>query len=162
MKFSARFISLSVVCLAMSAMLVSTAFAQTDEQVGVWKLNVAKSKYSVGALPKSGTTTIEAAGMGTKVSVDQQLADGTMRQWSFTSSYDGKDSTITGNNPDADSVARRRVNPITIQTVATKNGKVTTTQRSAVSKDGLSRIVTTTGTNAAGQKVNNMAFYDKQ
>jgi hypothetical protein len=128
----------------------------------VWKLNVAKSKYSPGPAPKSATTKIEAAGAGTKVIVDQEMADGIKRHWEFTSNYDGKDSPVTGNNPDTDMVARTRLDPATVQTVAKKAGKLTTTQTSAVSSDGKTRTVTTKGVNASGQQVNNVAVYERQ
>ena len=152
-------------CLAsaFAAVLAGTVFAQAaDPQVGSWKLNIAKSKYSPGPPPKSGTTKIEAAGAGTKVTVDQVLSDGAVRHWEFTANYDGKDSPVTGNNPDADMVARTRVNANTVKTVSKKNGKVTTSQTSAVSSDGKTRTVTTTGVSASGQAVNNVAVYDKQ
>jgi hypothetical protein len=146
----------------LSAVLAAPAFAQSDSQVGVWKLNVAKSKYSPGPAPTTATSTIEAAGAGTKVSVDQTLPDGSKRQYSFTSNYDGKDVPVTGTNPDADTVARTRVNATTVKTVGKKGGKVTTTQTSTVSADGKTRTVTTTGTNGKGQAVKNVAVYDRQ
>ena len=143
--------------------LGGTALAQsTDSQVGTWKLNLAKSKYSPGPAPKSATTKIEAVGAGTKVVVDQVEADGTKRHWEFTSNYDGKDSPMTGNNPNADMVARTRIDATTIQSIAKKDGKVRTTQTSTVSADGKTRTVTTKGVNAAGQTVNNVAVYDRQ
>ena len=85
-----------------------------------------------------------------------------MRHWEFTANYDGKDSAVTGNNPDADMVARTRANANTVKTVSKKGGKVTTSQTSAESSDGKTRTVTTTGLNAAAQAVNNVAVYDKQ
>ena len=117
-------------------------------------------EYSPGPGPKSATTKIEAVGAGSKVSVDQALADGTARHWEFTANYDGKDSPVTGNNPDADTVARTRLDANTVQTVAKKGGKVTTSQTSAVSSDGKTRTVTTKGVNASGQQVNNVAVYE--
>jgi hypothetical protein len=82
--------------------------AQTpDPQVGTWKVNLAKSKYSPDPAPKSATTKIEAAGAGTKVIVDQAPADGPVRHWKFTSNYDGKDMPVTGNNPDAERLLAR-------------------------------------------------------
>ena len=151
-----------VACVCFFGLLAGVPLAQSDPQVGVWKLNLAKSKYSPGPAPKSQTTTIEAAGAGAKVTVDQVAGDGTMRHWEFTANYDGKDSKVTGNNPDADTVARTRTNPNTIQTISKKDGRVTTTQLSVVSSDGKTRTVTTTGINGSGQKVNNVAVYDKQ
>jgi hypothetical protein len=152
----------SVACLGLCSILVGAAFAQSDPQVGLWTLNVAKSKYSPGPAPKSGTTRIEAAGAGTKVIVDQVTADGSARHWEFTANYDGKDSPVTGNNPDVDTVARTRIDANTVQTISKKGGKVTTTQTSAVSSDGKTRTVTSKGVNASGQQVNNVAVYEKQ
>jgi hypothetical protein len=162
MRLTIRPVVSSIGCLALSFFLSGAVFAQSDPQWGVWKLNVAKSKYSPGPAPKSGTTTIEAAGEATKVTVDQELSDGTTRHWTFTAKYDGKDSAVTGNNPDADMVARTRVNATTVRTTSKKGGKATTTQTSAVSSDGKVRTVTTTGVNALGQKVHNVAVYEKQ
>ncbi len=149
-----------------ATLVLSTAVAvmgqSPDTWLGTWKVNVAKSTYSPGPAPTSASTTIEAAGMGAKVVVDQVMADGSARHWEFTGNYDGKDYPITGNNPDADTVARTRINPTTVQTTSKKGGKVTTTQTSAVSSDGKTRTVTTKGVSAAGQPVNNVAVYEKQ
>ena len=119
-------------------------------------------KYSPGPLPKSGITKIEAAGIGTKVIVDQVLADGTTRHWEITANYDGRSYPVIGTNPDADTLARTRLNATTVESIAKKGGKVTITQRSVVSSDGKTRTVTTTGMNAGGQDVNNVAVYEKQ
>jgi hypothetical protein len=137
------------------------AFAQADSQVGLWKLNVEKSKYSPGPAPKSGTTRIEAAGAGTKVTVDQVAGDGAKVHYGFTANYDGKDVPVTG-NPNVDTVARTRIDANTVQTVSKKAGKVVSTQTSTVSADGKTRTVTTKGTNAEGKPVNNVALYEKQ
>jgi len=162
MRLTIRSLISSVACLGLSSFLIGTALAQSDPQVGVWTLNVAKSKYSPGPAPKSATTKIEAAGMGTKVVADQVLADGTTRHWESTAAYDGKDSPVIGNNPDADTIARTRIDATTVQTISKKDGKVTITQRSVVSADGKTRTVTTTGMNATGKQVNNVAVYEKQ
>ena len=138
----------------------SGTLAQSNSDVGTWTLNVAKSKYS-GAAPKSGTTRIEAAGEGVKVTVDQVFAEGT-RHWEYTANNDGKDVRITGNNPDADTVARTRVNPTTVRVVNKKGGKTTTTNTSVISADGKTRTVTTTGTDAQGKTVNNVAVFEKR
>ena len=162
MRLTIRSLFRLVACMGLSFFLAGSALAQSDSQIGAWTLNVAKSKYSPGPVPKSATTKIEAAGNGTKVVVDQVLADGTTRRWESTAAYDGKDAPVTGNNPDADTIARTRIDATTVQTIQKKAGKVTLTQRSVVSADGKTRTVTTTGTNAAGQQVNNVAVYEKQ
>ena len=162
MQRPSRSLVLSVACLGLSTFLCTQTFAQSDPQVGVWKLNVAKSKYTPGPAPKSATTRIEAAGNGTKVIVDQELADGTSLHWEVTASYDGKDSPITGNNPNADMVSRTRINANTVQTIQKKGGKVVATQTSEVSTDGKTRTVTTKGVDGKGAPMNSVAVYEKQ
>ncbi len=147
----------------LAAVLAGTVLAQAaDPQVGNWKLNLAKSKYTPPLAPKSGTVKIEAIAGGSRVVVDQAQADGSTRHYEYSPKYDGKDGPVTGNNPDADMVSRTRVDANTVQTTLKKGGKVTLTQRSVVSSDGKTRTVTVTGTNAAGQTVNNVVVYDKQ
>lgn len=136
--------------------------AQTASDNGTWKLNAAKSKYDPGPAPTTATTTISASGANTKIVVDQTMPDGSKRHWEATSQTDGKEVAVTGNNPDADHLSRTRVDAATVKTVYRKDGKVTTTQTSVVSKDGKTRTVTTTGVNGKGQKVHNVAVYEKQ
>ena len=133
-----------------------------DPFVGTWRLNVAKSKYSPGSPPKSQTTTYQAAGQGYKVSVRSEPASGPVQEWSYTTNLDGKDSPVTGNNPNADMQAVKRIDANTLESVNKKGGKVTTTQRNVVSADGKTRTVTTTGMDGQGQKVNNVAVFEKQ
>lgn len=143
-------------------MLAVMATAQTDPFVGTWTLNLAKSKYSPGPAPKATTSVYEAAGKGYKVSIKTEPASGAPQAWSYTTNLDGKESPITGNNPNADSVTVKRIDANTLESTSRKGGQVTATQRNVVSADGKTRTVTTTGTTADGQKVNNVAVYDKK
>jgi hypothetical protein len=153
----------SLMLAAATFVVAVVASAQSkDPFVGTWRLNVAKSKYTPGPAPKSITSTYEAAGQGYKVSVRNEPATGAPQQFSYTTSLDGKDSPITGNNPNADAIAVKRIDATTLEAVNKKGGKVTTTQRNVVSADGKTRTVTTTGTDAQGQKVNTVAVFEKQ
>ena len=131
-----------------------------DPFVGTWTLNAAKSKYTPGPTPKSITSTYEAAGKGYKVTVKNDTGGGTV-QYSYTSNLDGKESKVVGNNPNADTIDMRRIGPRTLEAVSRKAGKVTITQRNTLSADGKTRTVTTTGTDALGQKVHNVALFEK-
>ena len=158
-------LKLARVTMALTAgmlMLTVAAAAQKDPFVGTWRLNLAKSKYSPGPAPKGTTSTYEAAGKGYKVTVKTEPASGPAQEWSYTSNLDGKDSPITGNNPNADTIAAKRIDANTIEAVSKKGGKITTTQKNVVAADGKTRTVTTTGTDAQGQKINNVAVYEKQ
>lgn len=147
---------------ALLALAVVAIAQPKDPFVGTWKLNVAKSKYSPGPAPKSSTATYEAAGAGYKVSVRTEPASGAVQEWSYTTNLDGKDSSVTGNNPNADSVAVKRINATTIENVSKRGGKATITSRIVVSADGKTRTNTQTGMDASGQKVHNVLVYERQ
>jgi hypothetical protein len=162
MRLTTGRIGSPIMYVALSVLLAGTSFAQGGRHAVVWKLNLAKSTYSAGPAPKSATTTIESAGSSSKVTVDLIAADGTPRHWEVTAYYDGKECPVIGDNPDADTLARWRVNATTGKTIAKKAGKVTLTQFSVVSKDGNTRTVTTTGVDGSGHPVRSVAIYDKQ
>ncbi len=56
----------------------------------------------------------------------------------------------------------KKIDDRTLEFVAKKGGKVTTTGRVIVAADGKSRTVTTTATDSSGKKVRSTAVYDKQ
>ena len=153
--------TVAILALGWFALAGLTTAQTTDPFVGTWRLNVAKSKYTPGPVPKSVTSTYEAAGKGYKVSVRNEPASGPVLQYSFTTNLDGADSPITGTNLNADTIAVKRIDANTIEMVNKKGGKVTTTQRSVIAADGKTRTVTTTGTDAQGQKVNNVGVFEK-
>jgi hypothetical protein len=153
----------AVVALGLVAVLAGTTFAQPgNSTIGTWKVNLAKSKYPAGAVPKSATFTIVAAGAGFKAVVDSVAADGTVAHWVFTANYDGKDNPITGNCPYGDSVASTRVDANTTKNVYKKGGTVTVSQTHVVSADGKTDTITNTSTNAEGKTVTSVRVYDKQ
>ena len=145
---------------ALVSVVSSAALAQSsDPLVGTWKLNTAKS---TGAAFKSGTSKIEAAGKGIKFTVDLAPAEGPASHWSFTANFDGKDNPVTGNSPYGDTVAVTRVDARTTHMISKQGGKPTVTQTIVVSDDGKTRTTTTKGTNAKGQPVDTLSFYEKQ
>jgi hypothetical protein len=164
---SARIVGFSVLALAASVCLTAqtkTAAPQAlkvaDPFVGTWKLNVAKSTYKPGPAPKSGSVTFSVVGAGVKVVVDGVAATGEATHWTYTANYDGKDYPVTG-NVDADTATLRKINPRTVEVTNKKAGKVTLVNTRAVSANGKTLSVTTKGTNAQGQTVNNVQVFDK-
>ena len=128
--------------------------------LGTWKLNVAKSKFSPGPAPKALAVTFSAAGQGVKAVIDGVAPDGTKIHWEYTANFDGKPYPVTGNG-DGDMVVMKRVESNTIETAYTLKGKPTVVNRRAVSADGKTLTVTSTGTNAQGQKVNNLQVFER-
>jgi len=149
------------ITVAVSAVVLGSIAEAADNQVGTWKLNVAKSKYSPGPALKDATLTIEAQADGLKLTNHVTDAEGKTVHMELSPKYDGKDYPMTG-NPDADMISMKKIDDNTIETVSKKGGKSMYTVRSVVSKDGKTRTSTYKGTNAKGQKVNNTLVYDKQ
>jgi hypothetical protein len=147
---------------AVASVLVLGSIAQAaDNQVGTWKINVAKSKFSPGPAPKESTLTIESQPDGLKFTIHGTDAEGKAVHIEFSPKYDGKDYPATG-MANADTISMKKIDDYTIETVGKKQGKPMVTTTSVVSKDGKTRTTTQKGTNAKGQDVNNTIVYDKQ
>ena len=148
------------IALAISLVFVSVALGfQNNPQMGTWKLNEAKSKFAGKA--RNHTVTYEAAGDQTKVTVDGVDENGGAVHNEWTGKFDGKDYPVTG-DATSDTRSYRRINNNTLTLTGKKGGKVTLTGRIVVSRDGKTRTVTTTATNAQKKRVTNVAVYDKQ
>jgi hypothetical protein len=148
------------IVLTISLFFASVAMGfQTNPQMGTWKLNEANSKFAGKA--RNHTVVYEAAGDQIKVTVDGVDENGGAVHSEWTGKFDGKDYPVTG---DANSDVRsyRTINENTLALSGKKNGKETLSGRIVVSRDGKTRTVTTTTTNAQGKKVMNTAVYDKQ
>jgi hypothetical protein len=150
-----------VVFAAVVLALGVNAFA-ADVNIGTWKLNVAKSKFTPGPAPKSQTLKIEAwADDGVKYAMDGVGPDGKPMHWEFQVKYDGKAVPFKG-NPDADMITYKRIDANTVVATTTLKGKPAQTTRIVVSKDGRTRTLTQTGKDASGRDVHNVVVYEKQ
>jgi ABC-type transport system substrate-binding protein len=132
-----------------------------DPMVGTWKLDVAKSKYSPGPAPSSATVTYEETADGIKRSGESINADGTKASFTYTAKYDGKDYPVSGSNL-FDTISVKKINDHTVASTLKKSGKVVSTSRRVVSKDGKTMTLTINGTNAKGEKTHNVQVFDKQ
>ena len=147
--------------LAMIAWVVAPT-AQTDPSDGTWELNIAKSKYSPGPGPKSNTVVIQVAGDVVTVTTKGVAPDGSPTSSSYSSKLDGSDTPVKLTGPqDYDTIALKRINATRVEGTRKLEGKVVQTYTSEVSNDGKTMTVTTTGTNAKGEKVNNVAVSEK-
>ena len=153
MKRKILLLTLTAFCLAATVCLASP-------QIGTWKLNEAKSKMAPGA-PKNHKVVYAAAGDSIKVTVDGTDADGKATHNEWTGKFDGKDYPVTGDAM-SDSRSYKQVDDRTVELTVKKDGKTVVTGKIVVSADGKTRTVTTSGTNAKGEKLENVAVYDKQ
>ena len=144
------------------AVIIASAVVATaqDPNMGTWKLNEAKSHFGKGAT-KNHTVVYEMVGDDVKVTVDGTDASGNAVHNEWTGKFNGHYSAVTG-DATSDMRAYRRINKRTLAISAKKAGKLTLTGTIAVSRDGKSRTVSTSGRNAQGRWVRNTAVYDKQ
>jgi hypothetical protein len=150
-----------LILLTLAALFVGATVCLADSpQMGTWKLNEAKSKFSPGAT-KNHTVVYEAAGDSVKITVDGVDGAGNPSHNEWTGKFDRKYYPVTG-DPTSDMRAYRKINNHTLALTATKGGKVTLTGRIVVSANGRTRTVTTNGTDSKGQKFSQRAVYDKQ
>ena len=148
------------IVLTISLIFVAQAVAFADSpHMGTWKLNEAKSKFTGKA--RNNTVVYAPEGDQIKITVDGVDENGNPAHNEWTGKFDGKDYPVTGDTS-ADARAYTQVNSRTLQFKNKKSGKVTLTGRVVISRDGKSRTVTTTATNAQGKKVTNIGVYDKQ
>ena len=138
------------------------AQSESDPFLGLWQLNVAKSKFSPGPPPKSQTiyiwedetkirkssqVTINAAGVPTAV-VLIHIYDDTPRPVQGAQGYD--------------SSAYTRVDTHTLRSRYLNAGKVLQTATWTISQDGKTLTYTATGVDANGRQVNQVRIYEKQ
>jgi hypothetical protein len=148
-----------VVAVAVLALFATPSFAQAP--VGVWKVNLAKSKYTTGPAPKSATITTTAVG-GSFKSVNEQVpVTGAPIKYEITYKFDGHDNKVVG-NPNADVQSYTRVDDRHWIVISKLKGKTTLTSKVEMAADGKSRTTTQTGTDGQGKTVNNFIWYDKQ
>ena len=147
----------SVVCLA------------SDANLGTWKLNETKSKFSSGA-PKNHTVVYKAARGNIRVTVDGTDADGKTTHNEWSGKFDGKDYPVTGDSTSDTRAYKKIDNPTncakqnfcTLEFTSKKDGKVTMIGHIVVSPDRKSRTVTVSGTDPNGNKIDATALYDQQ
>ena len=153
--------------IVFASLVPSLGSAQTDPSVGMWvgtwKLNPAKSTFRPGPPPRSVTLTGIANGPGLTVTADSVTASGATTHSVFTVVFDGKFHPITGTQV-ADANAVLKTDPYTSEYAYTKDGTLVQVGSYQFTTDGKSLTIATKGVSvvAAGQRVDNIAVYDKQ
>jgi hypothetical protein len=144
----------------MLCFLGAVALSAQDVQMGTWKLNAAKSRFSRGAMRYS-VVVFQAAGEEVTVTVGGTDGHGKPVRNEWRGKFDGKDYPVLG-NPSEDARSYTIVDDHTLGFNAKKANEITISGRIAVSADGKSRTVTTTGTDSRGRKFTSVAVYEKQ
>ena len=138
------------------------AAQSTDASVGTWTLNLAQSSYDPANLaPKNQMTRITASADTLTAVTDGADAEGKKIHTEISYKFDGKDYDYKG-APDANSTRVYTRVDDHHYTYATKvNGLITTTSRVAVTPDGKTRTITTTGRDAQGRVIRNFSVWNR-
>ena len=152
-------IRMIVLTMALGLAGVAVGFAQ-DAFMGVWKLKEASSEFSPGA-PKNRTVIYQAEGDKVKVTVDSISSEGKPTHSEWIGKFDGKEYPVTG-DPLSDARSYTKIDDHILGFNVIKGGRLVTSGRIVVSDDGKSRTVTTSGTDAKGNRVSKNEVYEKQ
>jgi hypothetical protein len=160
--------------------LAAAACFAADAQMGTWRLNETKSKFTPGTGKNTMVVYKDATGGKVKITTDGIDAHGKAAHSEWTGKFDGKDYSVTG-DPNADMRSYTKADDRTLDFTVKKGGKITVTGRVVVAADGKSRTVTTSGTTGTAapagrawqrgdflseqkgaKKYKNVAVFDKQ
>ncbi len=103
--------------IAVAALTTALAFAAqaqttSDPEIGTWKLNLAKSKFTPGPGPKAQLRTLESTPGGIRERIHEQGAEGRTTNTDTTFRYDGKPYAFAG-LPGVDTISIRRPHKLT-------------------------------------------------
>jgi hypothetical protein len=150
-----RFQGLLLVLLGASALWAA------DASIGTWKLNLAKSTFKPGPAPVAETRVYNAQPKGVKTRVTTTWADQLTTTVEYPANYDGKDYPVSGSR-DVDAVALTRMDDFTSEATLKHAGKEIGVARRVVSPDRKTMTISYKGINTRGDRVDNVAVYDRQ
>jgi len=146
--------------LALALPLTVLILTAADPIVGTWKLNTAKSKFNPGPGPKSSTVTYEEDGEWIVTKAEGMGGDGQSFSRSNRYKLDGTEYPYDGPIGKGTISIKKTDDHHAVST--SKVGTGVSTTRSVISKDGKTRTLTVTGTDAQGKKINHTVVYDRQ
>jgi len=151
--------------LLVGALLVGTVAAISAQghqgAMGVWVLNLEKSSFNPGPLPKVQTSTFTALpGGAVKIENAGVDAQGNAFQREMVSKFDGTQEARTGLGQPT-TRAYRWLDDLNFEFEEMINGQPSTIGRTTMSPDGRVRTLTVNGTRN-GQPLHNVEVYERQ
>lgn len=161
MNLKLRKATLVLMLALVAPILFSLSAEASDPIAGTWSLNLEKSKFNPGPLPKSKTRVYEVTGLQEKMIATTIDAAGKESVQKFTANRDGKDYPFEG-WAIADTVSFTPVDTFTAHYTMKKAGVVVVTGTRAVSKDGKIMTFPVKFTTPTGVVVDNLEVFDKK
>lgn len=151
----------TLLTVAAPVLLLAAVFAQTDPHLGKWTMNAGRTVYTPGPPPRAQTRSYSTEGNKLKAVIETLQPLGTKTVVEYSAAFDGRDYPISGNS-DFDTIALTRVDAWTFDATLKRRGKIVSTVRNTVSKDGRTMTVSAKGTTARGQTTSSVAVYARQ
>ena len=142
-------------------LLSASGIWAADASIGTWKLNVAKSTFRPGPPPVTETRTYKAQPKGVQTTVKTTWADRLSTTVEYPANYDGKDYPVDGSR-EVDVVVLTRIDDFTSAATLKHFGKEIGVARRVVSPDGKTMTISYKGINTRGDRVDNVAVYDRR
>ena len=130
-----------------------------DYILGVWELNVAKSKYSPGPGPVSETRTYQRGPNGIEGTIQRRFADGRSARIEYVAEYD-REYPVRGTE-EYDNNLLKRITARVAEAVLSHAGRVYGTARRVIDESGKTMTITFKQEGSSGKPVNNTSFYEK-
>ena len=111
-------------------------------------------------MPKSTTRIYEVNGEQEKLTGTIVTSDGKTIPTSFVHIANGTDQPFQ--TPGADTLSSTRIDPLTVNYVVKKDGKVVLTGTRTISKDGKTMTLASNGTHAEGKPFESTMVYDRK
>ena len=158
-----KFCSMAIApALLLASGLVLAADVAAGPFVGVWVLNIAKSRFEGTPALKSYTITTTDAGDGKVHNLAQWVeANGTKGQAEYTATPGGKPAPVSG-YANADSVRVKSTGPRSLHMSMLKGGKEVEWGKYSVSADGKTMHGAEGGTDETGAKYKWTEVFEKQ
>jgi hypothetical protein len=162
----ARFKSQTTSSIAVALLFTLTSAPLTragdadDPIIGIWKLNLSKSKYVPGPAPKSQTRTYRQTDAGIFCTIETVDAAGhKQKPIEFAEKYDGKDYPITGSNI-GDALALTRINNYLAEATMKHAGMVVARTRRIITDEGKTLMLIYQEV-SSDHPVDNVIVYDR-
>jgi hypothetical protein len=132
-----------------------------DSVIGTWRLNVQKSRFLPGPAFQSEIRTYEEQKEGVKVTIRAVDGKGRRSTIIYLTTPDGQQHVVSGSGGPADSVALKRVNEFTAESILLHAGKEIAKTVRVIDPEGTTMTITYKGLDPEGNSVDNRLVFER-
>jgi hypothetical protein len=145
---------------ALCGVLFAASLVAANPEVGIWKIDLEKSKLANPTSWNGRRMIIEQTGNGRRITFERPMPDGQVQKQVAVRSYDGKESIVEGSA--GDTTTTQRIDDFHHRTIFKTKGKQTVVLESTVSPDGKTMTNVFKGTRPNGKAVDEIRVWDRQ